>query len=166
MNYTDYMRKVHAKQAEIGDHSHDEALNAALDAVNELIDQESGEDEGDQDLEPLRTARQSLLQFQKLEYAENEDGEDTNAKLAKLRSTLKDARLADRKAVQVARANDGTFHTNVASHDRLANHLTGPSHGMAILPSWRGSTKNMAVAHEAAHVNRPQDHGVGEVGDE
>jgi hypothetical protein len=61
------------------------------------------------------------------------------------------------------RANDGTFHTNVASHDRLAAHLVGPSHRMAILPSWRSSTKSMALAHEAAHVNRPQDHGVGSI---
>jgi hypothetical protein len=101
MSYADFMRAAHRKQAaQQGDHSHDVALSAALAAVNELIDQESAEDEGDQDLAPLRTARQSLLQFQTVEYAENEDGEDTNARLAKMRLILDGTKGASHRELE------------------------------------------------------------------
>ena len=90
--------------------------------------------------------------------------EDTiEARLARMRLSLRTAREKEQKAARMTRASDGTFHTNVASHDRLASHLVGPKHGMAILPAWRGSTRNMVFAHEAAHINRAQDHAVDEM---
>lgn len=83
-----------------------------------------------------------------------------------MRQTLKDAKARDRKSVVQHRDRGGRFrvHEDVRGHDQLEAHLTGPLHGMAILPHMKGSTKNMALAHEAAHLNRPQSHTLAEQG--
>ena len=91
--------------------------------------------------------------------------ESVDEKLVRMRIILKTAR-EDTKAAQVQhREESGRYvtHPEVGSHDLLARHMSGPGHSMAILPAWRGSTKNMALAHEAAHVNRPTNHAVDEV---
>jgi hypothetical protein len=81
--------------------------------------------------------------------------------LARMRSSLKDMTERDRKAAQ--REPSGRFHSDVTGHEWLAAHLVGPDHGMALLPSWRGSTKSMALAHEVAHSQRRTGHAIGDV---
>ncbi len=50
----------------------------------------------------------------------------------------------------MARAQDGTYHTDVNDHTRLVAHMA-TGHGMAILPEFRTSTRNALAAHLVAH---------------
>jgi hypothetical protein len=81
--------------------------------------------------------------------------QDTLEALARMRWMLKDARMSNRKSVVQHRDEAGQFrkHEPMNSLDKLMAHLTSPDHSAAILPEWRGSTRNMQAAHLAMHAN-------------
>lgn len=87
---------------------------------------------------------------------------DTESKLATMGLSLKVMREADHKAARQARAQDGTFHADVNDHTRLLSHLA-TNHGMAILATFRTSTRNATAAHTVAHEQRPDGHDLGDM---
>ena len=163
-SFAEHMRGRKAASMAGGDTSHDVLINAVLKALDTLMASEDAEDEDDDDSKPLRAAKLLVQDFADEEHRETYEGVTKQAQLyalAKMRLFL-----ADKKSVGLQHRDDGgrfRVHEGVRSHDPLVEHLTGPNHGMAILPEWRGSTRNMTLAHEATHANRPQSHDVADV---